>query len=212
MQTKHRHHWLILSTVAAILSTPVAVLAQAAPSRTTRVPLRITRMPVLTRVSTKTPVYTTSVARSGSARTNKEWGAFVVEYETAPKWLDSVTFTYYVMSKGENDEGAVAFSLFKTAVTYVNVAEGSHKSMVYLRPSAMARYGEPVAVAVEITADGTQIEPKSVERGITMPDGAWWKNPLVVDRDTVTVRDGYLLPHTQTPFALINIDDNEEVQ
>jgi len=67
---------------------------------------------------------------------------------------------------------------------------------------------------VVITAGGKEVA-KDVEASIPMPKNEdWWKSDAVLKnpRVKVTKRSGRLLNRSQTPFALVNIDDYEVIQ
>jgi len=156
----------------------------------------------------KTPVYTTSVARSVTRE--KEWASVWVQYETAPAWIDEIVFKYYVLAR-RVEKGKELFSLYRTSVKYIDVEKGrAHFSTVFLRPNAIKRYGDIVASAVEITVNGEPAAMKS-EKSRNMP-ADWWKNPAVTESAAVTVRAGYLLNRSETPFANVNVDDYEVIK
>ena len=48
----------------------------------------------MTPVKEKTPVFRTAVASQASAK-QPDWWHVVVEFETAPDWIDELEFTYY---------------------------------------------------------------------------------------------------------------------
>jgi hypothetical protein len=106
-------------------------------------------------------------------------------------------------------QGREVFSLYRKTVKYADVEQGrAHMSTVFLRPSALKRYGEVVAAAVVVTVDGKTAAEESEATMPNLPE-KWWQNPAVTESAAVTVRDGYLLDRSQTPFAFINVDDYE---
>jgi hypothetical protein len=140
----------------------------------------------------------------------REWALFEVKYETSAKWMDELSFSYHVMTKGKNDEGKDAFSYYTITLRYVDIPKGDHMSCVAISPSQVERYGEPVAVALEITSkEGKVLDSKS-EAIMALPK-EWWKDSNVLDKPQVTRRNG-LMDRTKTPFALVNADDYEVVQ
>lgn len=160
----------------------------------------------------KTPVYSTNAR--GSTKQGRMWARVTLIYDTAPEWIDELTFQYYVLSSIKK-KGRTHYSLFKQIVKYTDIERGrNHMSTVFLSPRALKRYGSPEAVAVEISREGNVIERASeIAHGSKIPKrGEWWKNPKVVDSDAVTERDGYLLDRAHSPFALINIDDYEVIK
>ena len=174
--------------------------------------LRIRKITGLgTRGEVRTPEYRTS-ARRGMNRPGT-WARVMVEYETEPEWIDELIFSYYVLTLTEVD-GKKSYSFFRNNVRYIDIKEGRrHYSAVFLRPNTIERYGEPVAIAVEISYKGEIAGTATdVEKSAGLPAGEWWKNRRVIDNDLVTERNGYLLNRAESPFALINIDDYEAIR
>ncbi len=154
----------------------------------------------------KTPEYKTNVNRGITPA--KYWYRLAISYDTAPDWIDEITVRYYAMSLTKVD-GAKAYTIFKTSVRYVDIEAGSkHLSVAYLHPKAIDRYGNLVAVAVEILVSGTVVAEDSAVKGKGIPKD-WWKNATVTESQSVTVKDGYLRSKADTPFAFINVDDYE---
>ncbi|NQT92574.1 MAG: hypothetical protein HQ559_07430 [Lentisphaerae bacterium] len=157
----------------------------------------------------ETPTYRTDVQRG--AKPAKMWVRLTTTYDTAPEWIDELTLQYHAMAAKK--EGPVTrYTIYKATVRCFDIEAGrGHASAVYLRPAALKRYGELVAVAVEITHDGKIVDSKSEISGLRLPPD-WWKNPQVTDREGVTVKEGYLLNRAETPFAFVNVDDYEYVR
>jgi hypothetical protein len=155
----------------------------------------------------KTPDYTTSISRGKAPAGN--WAQITVTFEAVPEWINELVFQYYVLcynKASERDSGRKEYTLFKGAVSHRDVARGkSRMSAMYLNPNTVARYGNVVAVAIEVLYNGEVVDLKSEEMGARIPKD-WWKSP------DLTVKDGYLLNRLQTPFAFINADDFEAVK
>ncbi len=144
-------------------------------------------------------------------RRPREWALLEVHYSTGSRWTDELAFNYFVMTKGKNNEGKDAFSFYNASIRYVNIPKGDHMSCVALPPSLVERYGEPVAIALEIVSkEGKVLDSKS-DSTIPFPSKEWWKDSKVLDNASVTRRSG-LIDRSKTPFALINADDYEVVQ
>lgn len=155
----------------------------------------------------KTPDYKTTAPRG--IKPAGDWAQISLTYDTAPEWIDELTFQYYVMTS-KTEDGKKAFSLFKTTVKYIDIEKGrDHMSAVYLRPGALKRFGSVVAAAVEISVGGKVIADRSETDSEIKMSEKWWMDPKVVESKNLTVRDGYLLDRSQSPFALVNIDDYE---
>ena len=152
----------------------------------------------------KTPEYKTNINRGRAPA--KLWYRLAVSYDTAPDWIDELTFQYYAMSLIKID-GAKVYTIFKTSVRYADIEVGNkHLSVAYLHPKAVERYGDVVAVAFEVVSKGAVIAEGSDVRSV--PE-KWWKDPAVTESESVTVKDGYLLSKAESPFVFVNIDDYE---
>lgn len=152
----------------------------------------------------RTPVYSASV--SGGRATARDWVELTVQFDSEPEWIDELSFQYFALlySRATRE-----YTLLKGAATYVDVARGrGHLSSVFIRPNTLARYGEVLAVAVEVILKGETVgtlsEGKNAERK-PLPE-TWWKN------DKLIPKDGCILNRTQTPFAFINVDDYEAIK
>ncbi|MDA1044161.1 MAG: hypothetical protein O3C57_02945 [Verrucomicrobia bacterium] len=159
-----------------------------------------------------TPEFRTSIPQSGGRP--MEWSKLEIEYDTAPEWIDVVTVKFFVMTQAQID-GKAAFSIFRETVDYVDVEQGrGHLADVFLRPQTVKRYGEPAVVHIEFLVGGEivdevdELDPSM--RNQLPPD--WYKNNAVLQKESVTVRDGYLLNRAKTPFGLVNIDSYEVIR
>ena len=145
---------------------------------------------------TKTPVFRTATASQASAK-QPDWWRWMVEFETAPDWVDELEFTYYVYMKDQSNKGAEM--MFRGTVTYVNVARGRHYSDMFLHPSALARMGRVEQVAVVVKHKGAVVASES-----TAQTANWW--------DRFAPIDGVLLNRAQTPFAFVDYDLYEQIK
>jgi len=152
----------------------------------------------------KNPEYRTSLG--GTVGIDKDWCQITLDYVTAPEWVDELTFQFYAVSAAVIENKKI-HSFYKTAVKYADIERGAHVCTMFLRPSALKRFGEPFAIAVEVLYKGTVVEEMS-EESEKMPE-KWWKNPLVIESPTTVVREGYLLTRAQSPFALISVEGYE---
>ncbi|MCL1921144.1 MAG: hypothetical protein FWG50_08735 [Kiritimatiellaeota bacterium] len=162
----------------------------------------------------RTPEFNVN-ASGGQSKVNTRprlWALFEVRYATGAKWMDELAFTYHVMTKGKDDEGKEdVLSYYTQTVRYIDIPKGEHMSCVALPPSLVERYGEPVALALEIVGkDGTVLASES-KAMIPFPSPEWWKDSQVLDNAKVKRRQG-LVDRSKTPFALVNADDYEVVQ
>ncbi len=193
----------------AALFLVVAVLESAAQGQgraaTAAGPVRIREISGIgSRGLVRTPEYNTSVSRGRTAA--RAWGEVLVQFDTEPEWLDELQFQYYVLLYSKQ---AKEFLFLKGNVTHLDVARGrGHLSSMYVRPAAVERHGEVVAVAVEVVVKGETVTVASEGRlpqGMNLP-ADWWKTTKLVPKD------GYLLNRNQTPFAFVNYDDYEVVK
>ncbi|MBN1269252.1 MAG: hypothetical protein JXB04_06680 [Kiritimatiellae bacterium] len=157
---------------------------------------RFIRIRKLDGLKVRTPEYKiTTGTVQGKTR---DWFQLRTEYDTAPDWIDEVTFQYFVLVRGK--EARARPTVLKGEITYVNVEKGNrHQSVAYLHPSTLARYGEVERMAVGVTYRGQTIWE-------TNPSGAqrWWEELPPVS--------GYILNRMETPFAMINFDDYEAIK
>jgi hypothetical protein len=162
------------------------------------------------RAVVSTPYYDTSYG--AGVKPVREWGMMRVDYDSYPEWIDELTFRYTVITVTVV-EGKRAYSLYRSAVRYMDIERGrNHTSIMLLRPSALKRYGAVVAVAVEIMHEGKVVAVESDQESKLNFPVQWWNNPQVTENPSVTVRSGYLLDRSKTPFALVNYDDYEAIK
>jgi hypothetical protein len=211
LQTGHWGGVLVLGTAGVLLAGLAYGQTRAAADRNDQV--RIRRMVGAgSRILVETPKYQVTTSIQGGVKPTQRWGKITVYYDTTQEWIDDLTFQYFVMSR--KTEGAkVTFSLYTTTVRYMDVRRGAnHESAVFLRPTAIERYGDVIAAAVEISVGGKVVaEETHIEGAPRMPE-RWWRQPAVIESKDVVARDGYLLDRSRSPFALINIDDYEAVR
>lgn len=171
--------------------------------------LRIRRVNINT---VRTPEYRTNIP--GGRNRPQNWAEILVEYDTAPEWIDELTFQYYVMTEGQIDRQR-AFSFYRNTVRYGDIAQGrSHLSSMYLRPAALERFGQVIAVGVEILYDGNVLAVTTELQGSGRRDlmENWWKVDHIINSPAVTIREGYLLNREESPFRLVNISDYEFIK
>lgn len=182
----------LFAAVGLLAGTALAQMASAAAGGSDV--LRIRKMAPVP--NTKTPVFRTATASQASAK-QPDWWRVMVEFETAPDWVDELEFTYYVYMKDQSNKGAEM--MFRGAVTYVNVAKGRHYSDMFLHPSTLARMGRVEQVAVVVKAKGAVVATES-----TAQTANWW--------DRFAPIDGVLLNRAQTPFAFVDYDLYEQIK
>lgn len=145
----------------------------------------------------RAPQYQT---RGGQApRRTREWLQVRTEFQTAPEWIDEMTFTYYIVLRNRRPApGEPEVRLFRGESNYINIARTREgQSTVFLHPSTVERFGELVQVGVVITSGGRVVGMESSPSR----EGRWWEQ--------LTPQSGMVLNRRDTPFAMINFDDFE---
>lgn len=157
----------------------------------------------------RTPEYRTNIGAGGGDP--KEWHQIQVTYDVFPEWIDELTFVFYAMSDPMLIDGKKVYSYYKTTARYVDIEKGQMRSCAaYLRPSAVKRFGEITAVAVEVIYKEQVVDVLS-ECPKKYPAN-WWKNPVITESPDVVVRDGYLVNKSLSPFALIVTEGYEWIR
>ncbi len=155
----------------------------------------------------ETPRYRTQLPELRA--TANEWCVITTTYDTAPEWIDELTFQYFALLMREARGEPTQYTLFRGSVTYMEIARDRNKqSTVFLRPNTLRRYGDVIGVAVEVSHDGNVVATESRETRGSAADGQeeWWRNP------NLTPRDGYILNRSETPFAFVNFDRYETIR
>jgi hypothetical protein len=163
------------------------------------------------RIVVETPKYQVTTTIQGGVKNPQKWGKVTVYYDTTPEWIDDLSFQYFVMSR-KMEGSATVFSFYTVTVRYMDIRRGvNHESSVFLRPSALERHGDVIAAAVEISSGGKVLAEETHQEGVKLAD-RWWRQPAVVESKDVAARDGYLVDRAHSPFALVNIDDQEAIR
>lgn len=156
----------------------------------------------------ETPKFQVTTTIQGGFTPQKRWGRIAVQYDTTPEWIDDLSFQFFVLSRKTEPGNKVSFSFYTVTARYMDIKRGQHECTAFLRPVAIERYGEVIAAAVEISSDGKLIAEDTQTEGIKLAD-RWWRLPAVIESKDVVARAGYLVDREHSPFALVNIDDQE---
>lgn len=188
-----RNHLVRFAAAASMVFLSVSLLASGQqPAATELVAIK-----KISGAKVKTPEY--RVVSGQAQPRSRDWFAITTQYDTAPEWLDELTFSYYVLIQGRTPQQPKN-TLLVGEVTYVNIQKGRHLSDMYLHPSTLARYGDVKGIAVIIKQQGRVLtissEPPTQQR--------WWEMLAPVS--------GLVLNRMQTPFAMINFDDYEAIK
>jgi len=148
-----------------------------------------------------------SASSSGNRRGEiRNWVELGLQFDTEPEWQDEIVFHFFALLKNRE---TTKFTLLKGTVTYLDVARGrSRMGCAYIRPAALARYGEVMGVAVEAVIKGEvagSLSEGKLGPGKPLPQ-EWWKKPELVPKD------GYIVDRSKTPFSQINFDDYEALK
>jgi hypothetical protein len=143
-----------------------------------------------------TPDYGIGTYRGGS---NERWLEVEVEFNAAPEWTDELTLKYYILFNGR---------LFTGEVTHVNILPGPNRSVMYLVPAALARFGGnrvllPNAFpnfAVQIVQGGAVKDEFSLAR----TPGQWFA--------ALSPTTGFVLNKNETPFAPLYWDRYAQIK
>lgn len=143
----------------------------------------------------RTPEY--RIVGGTPQRATRQWFQITVDYETEPEWVDQLDFEYYVLLVSRQEK---QYKLLKGSVSYVNIPKGKHKSVMYLHPSTIERFGEVGRVAVLVRSGGRLLAMETVPRS----QQRWWEQ--------LTPESGLLLNRMQTPFGMILYDEYEAIK
>lgn len=143
-----------------------------------------------------TPDYGIGTYRGG---TNDRWLEVEVEFNAAPEWTEALTLKYYVLFNGR---------LLTGEVTHVNILAGPNRSVMYVVPVALARFGGnrtllPNAfqnIAVQIVQGGTVKDELSLAR----TPGQWFT--------ALSPVSGFVLNKNETPFAPLYWDRYAQIK
>ena len=81
-----------------------------------------------------------SASAAGGA---KPWVRLLADFNCRPSWADGIAFYYDVLvQQGEN------YRVLSGTARYSNVKRGRHTAVLYMSPSAVERFGAPVAAIV----------------------------------------------------------------
>lgn len=176
---------LVAMTVWVCLSTGVSP-SQAQTARDVPVNIRGIEFDMV-----RTPEYNVSGVQNRAG--HREWLKVFAQYETDEEWLDSLTFTYYILFRNKESRDN-PYRLYRGQVEYLNIKDGRHMSEVFMHPSVPERYDEPEFVGLEVSYQGRLVarvsEPERDER--------WWERFSPID--------GQVLMRKESPFGLVNIE------
>jgi len=122
--------YLLSITVSALLGFSSVVLAQSPD------PEAETKQVTLNEIS---------IERASLGGASGQWAKIIIDFSTIPSWADGIAFSCDALLK----EGEDRFRVVSGVVRYGNVQSGNHRGYLYMSPSAVRRYGTPVAIKCE---------------------------------------------------------------
>ena len=133
------------------------------------------------------------------AEPNVQWLEVEVEFNAAPEWTDELTLKYYILFNGR---------LLTGEVTHVNISGGLNRSVMYVLPVALTRFGgnRPLMpnifqnVAVQIVQGGAVKNELSLARA----PGQWFA--------ALPPITGFVLNKNETPFAPLYWDRYPQIK
>lgn len=153
----------------------------------------------------RTPIFQST--SNPQATSEYEWLQVYVEYETTGgrrEWADEVSIEWSVLVRPNNT--AKPILLHQTAA-YVDVADGKHHAVMYVRPGFIRRYCDTkspnkshFAAYVELSSEGKNLAREEYSR-TAQPKG-WW----TAKEPAVRLVEGELLAPEDTPFAALDYD------
>jgi hypothetical protein len=179
------------------------LLAGTATAQDSRVRVRVSNIKVDLK-TVRTPIFQST--SNPQATSEYEWLQVYVEYETeaARRWADEVTITWSLLVRPTNTTKPI---LLQETATYVDVADGKHHAVMYVRPGFIRRYCDTrspnkshFAAYAEISCDGKILAQEEFSRS-TQPKN-WWR----AKEPDVRLIEGELMPPDLTPFAPLDYD------
>lgn len=165
---------VLLSLVAFILSAPF-LSAQTAPAPTPK------QKPEIDVVKFRIE----PVQAPGGG---KSWLRLLADFSSAPAWADGIAFYYDVLLANGSD-----YRVVTGVARYSNVKKGSHSAVMYMSPSAVERFGSPVAAEIRTSYKDEPSGEVSWSDPGKSPPKDWAKS--------FQRYPNQLLPITQTPFV-----------
>lgn len=121
------------------------------------------------------------------------WLRLLAPFRSSPSWADGIVFYYDVLvQKGDQ------YRVLSGTARYSNVKAGSHSAVLYMSPSAVARFGAPVAARVGVGYKDELIESfKWNAPGSKAPEG--WSTQY--ERYADQLMPIYLTPFVATEYG-----------
>lgn len=196
-----RHSVTRCSYLALALSLLLPLAARAQDDRGR---LRISNLKVDLK-TVRTPIYQST--SNPQATSEYEWLQVYVEFETdGPRrgWTDDLTIDWWLLVRPNSNTKPI---LLHESVTYVDLADGKHHAVMYLRPAFVRRHCDTkspnkshFAAYVELSCDGKGLARDEFSRSAQPKN--WWR----AKEPDVRIIEGELLAPDDTPFAPLDYD------
>jgi hypothetical protein len=82
------------------------------------------------------------------------WLKLLTSFSSSPEWADGIAFYYEILVKKEDQ-----YRVLSGTARYANVKKGKHIAVLYMSPSAVARFGSPVAAQIGVGYNDEVAEP-----------------------------------------------------
>jgi hypothetical protein len=127
-------------------------------------------------------------AEPASAPGGGSWLRLLAAFGSTPSWADGIVFYYDVLVQKDDQ-----YRVLSGTARYANVKAGRHAAVLYMSPSAVARFGTPVAAQIGVGYKDELIESFNWKApNATAPEG--WSTQFERYSDQ-------LLPIYLTPFV-----------
>lgn len=121
------------------------------------------------------------------------WLRLLAAFRSSPAWADGIVFYYDILVQKEDQ-----YRVLSGTARYSNIKAGSHAAVLYLSPSAVARFGAPVAAQVGVGYKDEVIESfKWKAPASKAPDG--WSTQY--ERYADQLMPIYLTPFVATEYG-----------
>lgn len=197
-----KRHILRRFTQAGVALALLAALAATAEDKDIRVRVSNVKVDLKT---VRTPIFQST--SNPQAQSEYEWLQVYVEYETAGGrrgWADEITIQWSLLVRPPNIAKPI---LLQESATYVDVADGKHHAVMYVRPGFMLRYCDTkspnkshYAAYAEISSEGKNLAREEYSRSAQPKN--WWN----AKEPAVRLIEGELLAPDDTPFAALDYD------
>ncbi len=130
---------------------------------------------------------------SANAPGGGTWVRLLAAFRSLPAWADGLAFYYDILVEKDGQ-----FRVLSGTARYSNVKAGSHVAVLFMSPSAVARFGAPVAAQVGVGYNDELIESfKWDAPGSKPPDG--WATQY--ERYADQLQPIYLTPFVATEYG-----------